>query len=155
MDFRIYEVNDPQHEIYAHNAKEVYDYLEQYSKADKEIFMVLCFNAKNRLIECVPVSFGTVDCSAVYPREIIRECIRTSASSVILAHNHPTGDPEPSTQDKAITKRLVWCLKMIDIKTLDHIIIGQGRYYSFCDNGLIFDYERAFCDFTRRLDIDI
>ena len=144
MDFRIYEVNDPQHEIYAHSAKEVYDYLEQYSKADKEIFMVLCFNAKNRLLECVPISVGTVDCSAVYPREVIRECLRTGASAVILAHNHPSGDPQPSVADNMITKRLVWCLELMSVKVLDHIIIGKGVYYSYADSGLITDYESSF-----------
>lgn len=144
MNIRVYEIQEPSHEIYAHHSRDVFGYLEQYSKADKEIFLVLCFNAKNRLLECVPISVGTVDCSAVYPREVIRECLRTGASSVILAHNHPSGDPQPSVADNMITKRLVWCMKLMSIEMLDHIVIGKGVYYSYADSGLITDYTSSF-----------
>lgn len=141
MNFRVYEIEEPT-DFYCHSSKEVFDYLGQYSRADREIFLVLLFNAKNRLIEAVPVSMGTVDCSAVYPREVIRECIRTRACSVIFAHNHPTGDPEPSQADNDITMRLVACCELMDINVLDHVIIGQGRYYSYSDNGKIDDYKQ-------------
>lgn len=142
MNFRVYEVSEPIHGLSATCSKDIYGYLKQYAKADREIFLGLFFNAKNFLIDAVPLSIGTVDTSAVYPREIIREALRVGASSVLLAHNHPTGDPQPSEQDKTITRTLAYCLKLMGIMLLDHVIIGKDVYYSFADIGLISNYDK-------------
>lgn len=141
MNFRVYEISDPKPGITAKDSKGVYDYLKEYSKADREIFLTLFFNAQNNLLDAVPITMGTVNTSAVYPREIIREALRVGASSVILAHNHPSGDPEPSLDDRHITKALAYCLKLMQIILLDHVIVGRNSYYSFADSGLIDDYN--------------
>ena len=141
MNFRVYEVSEPIHGISAKSSKDIFEYLKQYAKADREIFIVMYFNAKNLLLDAVPITLGTVDTSAVYPREIIREGLRLGACSVILAHNHPSGDPQPSETDKGITLTLAYCLKLMQIMLLDHVIIGQDVYYSFADVGLIDDYN--------------
>lgn len=143
MNFRVYEVQEPRFKIQASSSKDIFEYLGQYAKADREIFLALFFNAKNYLLEAVPIMIGTVDSSAVYPREIIKEAIRLGASSVILAHNHPTGDPAPSAEDMRMTKMLACCLQIMGIILLDHVIIGKGCYHSFADNGKIEEYKQA------------
>lgn len=93
---------------------------------DHERFYVFPLNRKNRLIgRPVPVSVGTVDASIAHPREVFRACVRVSASSVIVAHNHPSGDPTPSEEDVAITERLVDAGRLLRIPLLDHVVIGR------------------------------
>ena len=84
---------------------------------------------------------GTVDSSAVYPREILKQALRHDASSLIFVHNHPSGDPDPSESDRMITKELVFSASVMQLKVLDHIIIGNNQYFSFADAGLIEQYE--------------
>ena len=142
MNFRVYEVQEPRLGISAKSSKDIFEYLKQYAKADREIFLALFFNAKNYLLDAVPISLGTIDGSAVYPREVIREALRLGASSMIVAHNHPSGDPQPSNVDKEITRTLAYCLKLMGIILLDHVIIGKEVYYSFADVGLISVYDK-------------
>ena len=85
-----------------------------------------------------------MDSSAVYPREVIKDALRYEASALIFAHNHPSGDPDPSLCDKEITRDLVFAARIIQIKVLDHIIIGNNRYFSFADQGLIDEYDLQF-----------
>ena len=125
-----------------HSSKEVFDYLYLALRETKrEKFKVIFMDAKNQIIEEKTLSEGTVDSSVVYPREIIREALKYSASSLIFVHNHPSGDPTPSGSDLDITKELVLAAQIMPIKVLDHIIIGNNRYFSFADEGLIDDYE--------------
>ncbi|HTJ78158.1 MAG TPA: DNA repair protein RadC [Rariglobus sp.] len=109
-----------------------------------EKFWVLCLNRKNRLIKCVEVTSGTATGSLAHPREVFREAIRESATAVICAHNHPSGDPAPSSADIKITRQLREAGQAVDITLLDHVILGTevadplGRgYYSFREGGLI------------------
>lgn len=128
-----------------HSSKEVFDYLyHSLRDARREKFKVLFLDAKNQILEAKTFFEGTVDASAVYPREILKEALRYDASSLIFAHNHPSGDPEPSSSDREITKELVFAAGLIQLKVLDHIIIGNNRYFSFADQGLIADYEALF-----------
>jgi DNA repair protein RadC len=85
-----------------------------------------------------------VDSSAVYPREVIKAAIRYEASSLIFVHNHPSGDPDPSESDREITKELIFAANIMQIKVLDHIIIGNNCFFSFADQGLIDEYELLF-----------
>lgn len=109
-----------------------------------EKFWVLCLNRKNRLIQCVEITSGTATSSLAHPREVFREAIRESATAVICAHNHPSGDPAPSAADIKITRQLREAGQSVDITLLDHVILGTtsadplGRgYYSFRESGLI------------------
>lgn len=124
------------------SSKEVFDYLYHCLRDKKrEQFKVLFLDTKNRIIEEKTVFEGTVDSSAVYPREIVKDALDCAASALIFVHNHPSGDPSPSRNDMEITKDLVFAARVIQIKVLDHIIIGNNRYFSFADKGLIEEYE--------------
>ncbi len=127
---------------YCRSSREVFDYL-YHSLRDlrKEKFKVLFLDAKNQILEEKTLFEGTVDSSAVYPREIIRDALRYEASSLVFVHNHPSGDPDPSLCEKEITKDLVFAAKVMQLKVLDHIIIGNNCYFSFADQGLIEEYE--------------
>lgn len=100
---------------------------EEFRAEDREVFRVLLLDTKNRLIRISKVSVGTVNASLVEPREVFKEAITHSATAVILAHNHPSGDPTPSSEDVAITKRLVKAGELLNITVQDHIIVGQAR----------------------------
>ena len=103
----------------------------------KEIFMVLMLDARNCLIRGVTVSVGSLTASIVHPREVFKPAILSSAASVIFVHNHPSGDPTPSQDDLKITAQLVDAGAMMDIKVLDHIIIGRKTFTSLAGKGLI------------------
>lgn len=109
-----------------------------------EKFWVLSLNRKNRLLRCQPVTSGTATASLVHPREVFREAIRNSASALVCAHNHPSGDPSPSQADIRATRQLREAAKVIQLDLLDHVIIGQSAhdpagngYYSFAEAGLL------------------
>lgn len=128
-----------------HSSKEVFDYLYHSLRDSRtEKFKVLFLDAKNFILEDKTVCEGTVDSSAVYPREIIKAALRYEASSLIFVHNHPSGDPDPSESDREITKELIFAASIMQIKVLDHIIIGNNCFFSFADQGLIDDYEHFF-----------
>ena len=109
--------------------------------AAQEAFMAFFLDVKNRLIKAKIMHVGTVDSSAVYPREVIREALTCDASAMVFSHNHPSGDPDPSLCDRAITRELVFASKVMGLKVLDHIVIGDNAYFSFADHGLIGDYD--------------
>jgi DNA repair protein RadC len=127
---------------FCRSSREVFDYL-YHSLRDlrREIFKVLFLDAKNQILEEKTLFEGTVDSSAVYPREIIRDALRYEASALVFVHNHPSGDPEPSLCDKELTRDLVFAARVMQIKILDHIVIGSNCYFSFADHGLIEEYE--------------
>lgn len=101
----------------------------------RELFKLLMFDGKNRLIKEMTISTGSLSLNIVHPREVFKPAVRESASSVILLHNHPSGDPTPSPEDRELTRRLVKAGRIMGIKVLDHIVIGDGRYFSFADQG--------------------
>ena len=127
----------------------VADYFKDDACAAREWFRVLYLNSKNEIILNKLEFVGTVDSSAVYPREIILSALQCGAASIILAHNHPSGDPEPSYCDREITKAIVFAAATLDIKVLDHVIIGASKadkkppYYSMADQGQIEGYSMA------------
>lgn len=103
----------------------------------KEHFKLILLNTRNKIIGISTVSIGSLNASIVHPREVFGEAISHNAASVILAHNHPSGDSEPSEDDLMITKRLVEAGKILDIKVTDHIIITKNGYFSFKEKHLI------------------
>lgn len=109
-------------------------YMPQMKNMKKETFRVALLNSKNRIMKTVTISEGGLASAIVEPREVFNPAIRESASGVILLHNHPSGDPDPSDDDINLTRRLTAAGKLMNIKVLDHIIIGDGRYYSFADH---------------------
>jgi DNA repair protein RadC len=121
-----------------HNPRAVYEYLSpRMSHLAHEQFMVVLLNAKNHVIDVETVSEGTLTASLVHPREIFKSAIRRSAHAMILAHNHPSGDPSPSREDREVTQRLIQAGKLLGIEVLDHLVIGDGRYISFRERGLV------------------
>lgn len=127
------------------SADKVYEDLQPIlTGLEVEKFMVLCLNRKNRLIRRVEATSGTASSSLVHPREVFREAIRMGASCVIVAHNHPSGDPAPSAADIRVTRQLREAAGIIGIELLDHLIVGEVAadprglgYYSFNEAGLL------------------
>ena len=105
----------------------------------KEHFKLILLNTRNKVIGISTISIGTLNANLVHPREVFKDAIMHSAASVVLAHNHPSGDPEPSEEDIAITKRLVEAGKIVGIEVTDHIVIGKNSFCSFRERGLISD----------------
>lgn len=112
-------------------------YMESLRYQYKEIFKVVLLNTKNEIITDMDISIGTLNSSLVHPREVFREAIRRSSNKIILLHNHPSGNCDPSKEDKSVTIRLKECGELIGIEVIDHIIIGDGTYFSFKENMLI------------------
>ena len=140
MKFQVFEVVEPRFPVNFSKSKDVYDTMKTYKKSDREIFFILFLNSKNSMLDYVIHTIGTVDSSAVYPREVIRSALINNASSIIVCHNHPSGDPRPSEADKEITRILVNACEIVGIPVLDHVIIGKEGHYSFADDGLIESY---------------
>ena len=103
----------------------------------EERFGVVMLDAKNRLIRAELISVGTVDASLAHPREVFRAATVASASSIAVFHNHPSGDPRPSDDDVALTRQLVGAGDVMGIRVVDHIILGDGRWFSFRDARLL------------------
>ena len=103
---------------------------------DREHFKAALLNTKNQILRVVTVSIGSLNASIVHPREIFKPAISASAASIILVHNHPTGDPSPSKEDVEFTRRFAKCGDLMGIQLLDHIIIGSGRYRSLKESGV-------------------
>jgi DNA repair protein RadC len=103
----------------------------------REVFRVALLDAQNGLLRDVIVSEGTLSASLVHPREVFRPAILEPAVSLILLHNHPSGDPTPSREDLKLTRQLVECARLLDLRINDHLVIGRGRYVSFTERGMI------------------
>lgn len=105
---------------------------------DREALVVLTLDTKNKINSITVASLGSVNSSIVHPREIFKTAILSNAASIIISHNHPSGDPTPSKEDISITTRLKECGKILGIEVLDHVIIGEyDKYLSFKEKGLL------------------
>jgi len=103
----------------------------------KEVFRVVLLDAQNGLLKDVVVSEGTLSASLVHPREVFKPAILESAASLILVHNHPSGDPTPSKEDLRLTRQLVECAKLLDLRIHDHLVVGKGRFVSLAQRGVL------------------
>lgn len=110
--------------------------MEDMRHLRKEVFKAILLNTKNQLLKQINVSIGSLSSAIVHPREVFQDAVKAGCSSLIFAHNHPSGDPEPSREDIEITSRLVKAGEILGIKVLDHIVIGDGRYISLKEKGL-------------------
>ena len=127
-------------EVYPRFAKstEIFEaFKSEMANYDREKFFVLTLDSKNKLIGSHEVSTGSLTCSVTHPREVYKAAILDSACSIILVHNHPSGDPTPSLEDRSCTDRLVKAGHILGIRVLDHIVIGLEEYFSFADAGLL------------------
>ena len=105
------------------------------SGLEHEVFAILFLDTQHRLIEYREMFRGTIDSASVYPREVVKEALRLNAAAVIFSHNHPSGNPEPSRADEAITVKLKEALALVDVRTLDHIVVGGEGTVSFAERG--------------------
>ena len=111
---------------------------EFLADTDREHFVILMLDQKNQVIGINTVSIGSLTASVVHPREVYKPAILSNCAALILGHNHPSGDPQPSKEDRAITQRLKEAGALLGINVLDHLVIGaEGRYFSFADENLL------------------
>lgn len=121
------------------NPMAIYEFLSpQMSHLPYESFRVLSLDTKKCLIKSSEISKGTLDATVVHPREVFREAIEVNAHSIIISHNHPSGDPVPSQKDRDITNILLKAGDILNIELVDHIVIGRGKYFSFREEGILF-----------------
>jgi len=118
-------------------SEEVFRHFQKLEKEKRELFYVVLLTNKNRKIREVKISEGSLTASLVHPREVYNPVIRESAAAVIFVHNHPSGDPAPSPEDREITRRLKEVGEVMGVRVLDHIVIGRERYFSFSDHGML------------------
>jgi DNA repair protein RadC len=120
------------------NSRDLFNrYRANYFSASKEYFLSLHLNSKNQLIREVLVSIGSLSTSVVHPREVFSPAVRDSTAALIFLHNHPSGDPSPSREDRECTQRLFRAGRILGIRVLDHIVLGHEDYFSFADAGLL------------------
>jgi len=127
------------------SAQEIFEYL-YHSMRDlkKEVFKVIYLTSQNQIIEITDLAQGTVNSSAVSPRQVVEDAIKNNAAALIFVHNHPSGNPQPSKNDKDVTRELVYTGSIMRIGVIDHIIIGDNTYFSFAAEGLIEEYQLDF-----------
>jgi len=128
-EFKNYDIKDPESVVKAIRAS--------IRDKAKEHFKLILLNPRNKIIGISTISIGTLNASLVHPREVFKDAIVHSAASVVLAHNHPSGDPEPSEDDIKITNKLVESGRILGIEVIDHIIIGKNNFCSFKERGLM------------------
>lgn len=122
--------------------RDVYEvFRDRAEKADREEFLALLLDTKNVMLGFHVVSIGALNRNMAHPREVFKAAILANAASVLLVHNHPSGDPKPSEADIVSTKELMASGELLDIPVLDHVIIGDGTYYSFLDNKVLLREE--------------
>lgn len=118
--------------------KAVRDYLRLKLMAEpNEVFVVVFLNSQHQVLACECLFKGTVTTASVYPRVVVQRALELNASALIFSHQHPSGTTEPSTADRALTNQLKFILGMVDIRVVDHFIIGKGEPFSFAESGLL------------------
>ncbi len=126
-------------------SSDVYDYLRHSMRdLDIEVFKVIYLDTRQAVISMEDLFVGTMSYNVIYLRELLRKALNSNAASIVVAHNHPSGDPSPSPEDKSLTRDIVFSTSLIEVKLLDHVIVGEDCFYSFADRGLIEVYLREF-----------
>jgi DNA repair protein RadC len=99
---------------------------ERLAGAEREVFAAVMLDTRHRLIDYVELFYGSIDGAEVHPREVVKEALRLNAAALIVAHNHPSGDTRPSAADRAVTARLKQALALVDVRLIDHLVVGSG-----------------------------
>ncbi len=132
------------------NSKELFDYLyHSIRDKDRECFIAIYLDAKNKVISTKTLFQGTLTASSVYPREVVRSALDHQAAALIFAHNHPSGEPTPSSEDISLTRQLVFACKVMGITVHEHLVIGDNRYFSFADQGYIARMNKEYDELDR------
>jgi len=134
---RYLRTSDHSHPRLNHSIAVFEHFQNQFHGKQQEEFWVVALDAKNKLVDSSQVSRGTLMGSLVHPREVFQLAIRSAAAGIIVLHNHPSGEPEPSAEDRKVTQQMSESGKLLGIPLLDHIIIGDGRYFSFSEQAMI------------------
>jgi len=140
MKFQVFEVVEPRFPVKFTTSIDVYNTMASYKKSDREMLFIIFLNAKNSMLDYVVHTVGEVDTCAVYIREAIRSALVNNASSIIVCHNHPDGNPNPSVNDMETTRMLTMAFEIVGIGVMDHVIIGKEGHYSFADSGILRRY---------------
>lgn len=120
------------------NPEDAYKFIKDaLETSDRERFIAIYLDAKNRVIGVDEISTGGITAAAFYPREIVKGALLSNAVSIIIAHNHPSGDPTPSSDDINVTTKIKEACSLLQIELSDHIIVGDGQYFSFLDKGYL------------------
>jgi DNA repair protein RadC len=120
------------------NSRDLFEsFRAEFAALDREYFVMITLDSKNRTIGYHTISIGSLSSSVVHPRECMKAALLDSAAAVIFLHNHPSGDPAPSCEDRECTGRLTAAAKILGIRVLDHVICGEAEYFSFADAGLL------------------
>ncbi len=127
------------------SSRELFDYL-YHTMRDKhrEIFKAVFLDAQNRIIAIETLFEGTLTASSVYPREVVQEALKHHAAGLFLVHNHPSGEPQPSKEDRLITQQLIHACRVMGVTVHEHLIIGDNTYFSFADHGHIAEMNREY-----------
>ncbi len=137
------------------SSREVFDYLYHAMRGLRhEVFKVIYLTSQNRVIDTTELPAGTVNSSTVSIRAVMEGVIRSGAAGMVLVHNHPSGNPEPSRSDHELTRRMVHAARLMQVNLPDHIIIGDNRFYSFAAEGLIQKYESELVGLSVRDKLD-
>ncbi|MGD8991432.1 MAG: DNA repair protein RadC [Desulfobacterales bacterium] len=138
------------HKDAINDSRALFDFLYHHiGDKRREFFEVIFLNSKNEVIAADTVSEGTLTASSVYPREVIQAALSHDAAALIFAHNHPSGDPKPSSADVAITRQLVFAAKVMGLVVHEHLVIGDNQYFSFADQGYIESMNREYEKLTQ------
>ncbi len=133
------------------SSQAVFDYLYHAMRGlRKETFKVIYLDSQDKILDTVDIATGTVNSSPVSPREVVESALKHNAVALIFVHNHPSGNPAPSASDKSLTRELIYAGIVMQLKVLDHIIIGDNRYYSFAGEGLIEEYHTDYLNLKLR-----
>ncbi len=134
------------------SSKELVTYLTANMRdKHRECFKVVYLDAKNKVLGTETLFRGTLSASSVYPREVVRAALDHHAAALIFAHNHPSGDPQPSKEDMAITRQLVFACRVMGMTVHEHVIIGQDQYFSFADQGYIKRIDQEYENQTAQM----
>ncbi len=128
------------------NSKEVFNVMRPLFGKDTDVETMYCIfmNAKNQVVSIEMVSEGTLSAAMIYPREVIKRALKARAAAFLMIHNHPSGDPAPSPEDKALTYRMLIAARSIGLDLHDHMIVGGSKYFSFADNMIISRFNQKY-----------
>jgi DNA repair protein RadC len=135
LEVSVVNETPPAERLPLRGSHDIYSLMTDLQTADREKFVVLHLDNKHRLLCLDVVSVGSLTASIVHPREVLKTALLVNAAAIVLVHNHPSGDPTPSREDLEITRRIREACDILGLRVLDHVIVGQGRYVSFVDDG--------------------